>query len=566
VHNSTRSALVGLGLLALIVAAYWPSLPGEFIWDDDAHITHNELLWEPGGLARIWVPHNTQQYYPVSFTAWWLQFRLFGHEPLGYHLVNLLLHAGSAILIWRLLHRLAVPGAVWIGLAFGLHPMNVESVAWAMELKNCLSLFLMLCSAHAYLRFDRVREERGSSAPAAWTLAFALFVLALLAKTVTATLPAALILAFLWMRRRVRLAPLVPFFVAGIGLGLFTAYIEKVDIRAEGDDFAFTLVDRFELATRALTHYASTLAWPRELLFVYPRVAPGTDPAGFAWRAALLVAVLAIVLRAWARGRRGAALSLFLFAGTLFPALGFVDVFPFVFSFVADHFAYIASIGFLAFLVGGLFTFAPAVARAPVAALACAALGVATWFHTHHYASGRALYEHTLEHNPEAWLCHSMLGTLDLREGREALARGSSAEARATFERGAATLARGLELRPNHPIMLFNLGFTLVNLGRYDEALVPARKAANRPPHSADSYAVVGLIQLRRGEESLARGWFERALAQDAANFTANMELGDLAATAGRPQEAREHYRAAERGAVDASSRARAREKLRRLQ
>lgn len=565
-HNRTRSTLVGLGIVLLILAAYGPSLPGEFIWDDDAHITHNELLWEPGGLARIWVPHNTQQYYPVSFTAWWLQFRLFGQDPLGYHVVNLLLHAGSAVLIWRLLRRLAVPGAPWIGLAFGLHPMNIESVAWAMELKNCLSLFLMLCSAHAYLRFDRIHQERGAFAPAAWTLAFALFVAALLAKTVTATLPAALILAFLWMRRRVRLAPLLPFFAVGIALGLFTAYIEKVDIRAEGDDFAFSLLDRIELATRALTHYASTLAWPRELLFVYPRVAPGTDPAGFAWRAGLLVLVLVGVLAAWAKGRRGPALALFLFAGTLFPALGFVDVFPFVFSFVADHFAYIASIGGLTFLFGGLFTWAPAPVRVPVAALACAALGFGTWLHAHHWARGRALYEHTLDHNPEAWLCHSMLGTLDLREGREALARGDTAEANERLERAVATLERGLELRPNHPIMLFNLGFSLVNLGRYDEALVPARKAANRPPHSADSYAVVGLIQLRRGEELKARGWFERALAQDPANFTAHLELGDLAATAGLVVEARDHYRAAQHGAVDEVSRARARDRLRQLE
>jgi protein O-mannosyl-transferase len=136
----TTSAPPALLLVVAVLIAYLPALQGGYIWDDNRYVTENPILPQPDGLAAIWTdPGATIQYYPMVFTTFWLEYRLWGLNPLGYHATNILLHALSALLLWAILRRLAVPGA-WLAAAlFALHPVHVESVAWVTERKNVLS-------------------------------------------------------------------------------------------------------------------------------------------------------------------------------------------------------------------------------------------------------------------------------------------------------------------------------------------------------------------------------------------------------------------------------------------
>ena len=257
------------GFLCHALLAYWPALHGAQLWDDDGHVT-KPALRSLAGLKGIWTEVGaTQQYYPVLHSAFWVEHRLWGDAVIGYHLVNVLLHAASALLVMAIMRRLALPGAWLGGLIFALHPVGVESVAWITEQKNTLSAFFYLGAAFFYLDFDQTR--RGSR----YFAAALLFVLALFSKTVTATLPAALLVVFWWRRGRLDffrdVLPLLPWFALSACSGLVTAWVEKFFIGAHGADFGLTFSQRVLLAGRALWFYADKLCWPGELVFIYPR-------------------------------------------------------------------------------------------------------------------------------------------------------------------------------------------------------------------------------------------------------------------------------------------------------
>ena len=264
-----KVSIFAAGLLVAVFLAYQPAWQGGFIWDDDAHVTRPELRsWQ--GLYRIWFDIGaTQQYYPLLHSVFWVEHKLWGDATLGYHLVNILLHAAAALLVALILRRLAIPGAYLAAAIFALHPVQVESVAWITELKNTLSAVFYLAAALVYLRSTKTRRP-----PLYWR-ALALFVLGLLSKTVTATLPAALLVIFWWQRGRLSwrrdVLPLVPFFVLGAAAGMFTAWVERKLIGAEGPAFDLTLIERCLIAGRAIWFYLGKLFWPGDLIFIYPR-------------------------------------------------------------------------------------------------------------------------------------------------------------------------------------------------------------------------------------------------------------------------------------------------------
>ena len=337
------AAIAGL-LFCAALAAYWPALNGEFLWDDNAHVTKPELQ-SLHGLFRIWFEVGaTQQYYPVLHSAFWVEHRLWGDSVLGYHLTNLCLHVLAACLLMWMVRRMALPGAWLAAFLFALHPVCVEAVAWIAEQKSTLSAVFYLAAASTYLNFDRTRRK------AAYFQALGLFVLALLSKTVTATLPAALLLIFWWQRRRIEwrrdVQPLAPFFLLGAGLGLFTAWVERNVIAAEGPEFALSFLQRVLLAGRVIFFYFGKLIWPANLTFTYPRWT--VDPSQwqqYVFPVGILAMAAALI---WlARRQRGPLAAFLYFCGTLFPALGFFNVFPFLYSYVADHFQYLASLGIL---------------------------------------------------------------------------------------------------------------------------------------------------------------------------------------------------------------------------
>ena len=333
-QRAVRTALAAVAIGVLLAAAYAPSLGGGFLWDDDAHVVDNPQLRDLAGLLRIWIPGHTPQYYPVTFSVFWLAYQLWGLCTLGYDLLNLALHGLNAWLVWRLLRLLGAPAPAGVAAAFALHPLHVESVAWVMELKNTLSGAFYLAAAICYVRFDGAREEAfvsGTAPPRArrdYALALLLFALALLSKSVTATLPAALVLMLVQRGGGLsprRLAPLAPLLALGLGLALHTAWLERELVGARGAAFDFTLAERALIASKALLFYAQKLLVPERLLFCHPRWEIQGAPLAAYWPIAAVAAVAGALLLAFARGRRGAPLALAFYAGSLFPALGFID-------------------------------------------------------------------------------------------------------------------------------------------------------------------------------------------------------------------------------------------------
>lgn len=455
-HHARWSWLGWFALLGVGLAVYWPALHGAMLWDDDAHLTRPELR-SAFGLARIWFELGaTQQYYPVMHSSFWLQHRFWGDDTTGYHVVNLLLHVSSAGLIVVLMQRLRLAGA-WLAAAlFALHPVSVESVAWISELKNTLSTFLYLLALLAWLKFD----ERSDATPrAAWrwyALATLCFVGAALTKTVTVTLPAALLVIGWWRRGTMRwrdLAPLLPWFAFAVLAGLTTAWVERHLVGATGEAFTLTFLDRAQLAGRIAWFYFGKLLWPAPLVFIYPR----WEATAIGWWplvAALVTLTLLWSLRKHCRGPLAVAL---LFGGTLFPALGFFDVYPFQYSYVADHFQYLASIALFVGIGHGLTTALGQCTlplpgwRVGLAAGLGLTLAVLSWRQAHEYRDNFALYHATLQKNPTCWMADHNLGL-------EYANRGDFAQA-VTFYRDA------LRLKPNYAEVHSNLGLALLNLG-----------------------------------------------------------------------------------------------------
>jgi tetratricopeptide (TPR) repeat protein len=434
-------------LLVVTVVAYWPSIGGGFIWDDDDYVLNNVELRTVDGLQRLWIPTVTRQYYPVVFTSFWIEYQIWGDTPLGYHLVNVVLHLANVMLVWRIFTALGVRGAWLIAAVFALHPVHVESVAWITERKNVLSTLFYLLATLTYLRFDRGDPDRWR-----WYTATAiLFLLALLSKTVTCTLPAALVLALLYRYRKImvsRLLPLVPLLVLGLALALHTVYLERSNVGAVGPDFQFTFLDRCLIAARALLFYPWKILWPDPIIFFYPRWSIGGLSALAYWPIALVIAIAAASVLAFVRGWRGPALALAFYAGTIFPALGFFNIYPMRFSFVADHFQYLASLGLIAFFVGG----AAYLLRGQrwstlLAPVVLVPLLVLTWRAGAKYENVETLWQATIADNDSAWMPHSELAAIHLARAEQWSQMGEVTAATTALAQAHERVERAIQLK-----------------------------------------------------------------------------------------------------------------------
>ncbi|HEY2843777.1 MAG TPA: tetratricopeptide repeat protein, partial [Bryobacteraceae bacterium] len=471
------------GLYALIFlttfAAYAPAINGRLLWDDDAHVTRPAMR-TLHGLWRIWFEVGaTQQYYPLLHSAFWIEHRLWGDAVFGYHLVNIVLHALAACLVVAIVRRLALPGAWLAGFIFALHPVCVEAVAWISEQKSTLSAVFYLGAALAYLDFDQTRRK------SRYAIGLGLFGLALLSKTVTATLPAALLVVFWWQRGRLNwkrdIAPLTPWLALGAAAGLLTTAVERTVIAAQGSDYALTLTQRFLVAGRAIWFYAGKVLWPENLTFIYPH---WTIDSSRWWQYLFplgAIAVAAGLLRI-ARRHRGPLAAYLFFVGTLFPVLGFLNVYPFVFSYVADHFQYLASLGIIVPFAWSVAKLAESKRVAPkVTMLLPAVLGAITWSQSHMYLDAETLYRETLTRNPDCWMAHNNLGSI--------LAKipGRLSEAETHFE-------AALRLRPNYPEAHTNLGLIWSKMpGRLPDAIHQYEEALRIKPDYPGAHYNLGI-------------------------------------------------------------------------
>lgn len=520
--------------MAALLPAYGPVWTAGFIWNDVDYVTAPALR-SLAGLARIWSEIGaTEQYYPVLHSWFWLQHRLFGDAPLGYHLVNVVAHALAAGLFWSVLRRLSVPGAGWAAFLFALHPVAVESVAWIAEQKNTVSLVLYLAAALAWWRFEERRR------PMDYAVASGLFALALLAKSVTATLPAALLVVAWWRRGRIDwradVRPLLPWLAAGAAFGLFTAWVEHGVVGARGAEFELGLLERALLAGRVSWFYLGKLAWPAELIFIYPR---WTVDAAVGWQWLYPLVLLGALYAAWRlRNRSRAPLAaLLFFLGSLFPTMGFLNVYAFQFSFVADHWQYLPMLGPLA-LVAAVATcwaekFGPDARRlAAVGGVALLALlGWRTWEQSRLYRDIETFYRETLAANPDSWMGRNNLGLLLIESGRAAEAVEHLREA--------------ARLKPRHAEVANNYGVALRATGRAAEARAQFLRATELKPGYAEAEFNLALALAEAGESAAAKERYARVLAWRPQHAKAANNLGNLLLAEERVVEALELFRAA---------------------
>ncbi len=538
------AALAGLFCATLI--AYGPALQGGLVWDDVSHVTAPGLQ-SFQGLWRIWFELGaTQQYYPLLHSAFWLEHHIWGDAVLGYHLTNVALHAVAAYLVVLIVRRLSLPGAWLAGLIFALHPVCVEAVAWISEQKSTLSGVFYLAAALTYLNFDRTRRKPQ------YFLALGLFVLALLSKTVTATLPAALLVVFWWQRGRLAwrrdVLPLLPWLAVGASAGLFTAWVESTPqfIGAQGPEYALTLPQRLLLAGRVPWFYAGKVLWPSNLMFVYPR---WTIDPGEWWQYLfpLGIVALAVALGLLARKNRGPLAGFLFFSGTLFPALGFLNVYPFRYSYVADHFQYLAALGIIVPAASGLTVLARRISLGKIGAVALpalllATLGARTWLQSGTYRDYETLFRETLARNPGSALVHNNLGTILM------LKPGGVPEALAQFE-------AAVRLQPNSPEYLVNLGLALAQTpSRLPDAIAEYQTALRIDPDFYAAHLNLGLAYAQmpgRGEDAIAANQkavasSQRALRSEPGSWQAHLNLGiAYAQMPGRQADAIAEYRAA---------------------
>jgi tetratricopeptide (TPR) repeat protein len=531
------------------LVAYLPATRNGFIWDDDSYITKNPTLTAPNGLSLIWLDlRASPQYYPLTFSLFYLENLLWGLNPAGFHLVNIALHACNAVLVWFVLRRLGVPGSYFAAGLFALHPVEVESVAWVTEQKNTLSGLLSLAALRSYLQFQPLPSERNAESPCRfrwWWYGFSLglFVLALLAKSVVATLPGVLLLLLWWKRPRLELRDvlaLAPFFIVGAALGLNTARLEVSHVGAHGPDFMRTPLDRLLIACRAICFYAGKLIAPAKLTFFYPRW--HVDPSDARqWLPVLAVSptilVLFLLRRRLGKGPLTAVLCFFVI---LSPGLGFVNIFPTRFSFVADHFQYHASVALIA-LIGAVaarpFSELP---DRPLLATATAVpilflLGSLTWSQCLVYRDSMTLWTDTLAKNPMAWAAHTNLANLLKARGR--------------YEEALEHYMKTLELRPHDLLGYLNLGEAFFQLGDMPRAIETYERGirclADQPADRSKLETNMGSVYFTLGDMDRAIERFRQAIVSDPLSAHAHSNLGLALAARGQRVEAIEELRIA---------------------
>jgi protein O-mannosyl-transferase len=526
-------------LVLLIFLAYYPTLRCGFIWDDDAYVTENPLLTAPDGMKRIWFSMDSpSQYFPLTYTMFRLERPFWGLNPAGYHLFNILLHAANAWLVWRLLKRLGVPGA-WLAAAlFALHPVQVESVAWITERKNLLSLFFFLLAWRAWIEFV---DERPGPVWRWYGLSLLFYVLALFAKTTACTLPAALLLV-LWLKEkpiaRSRLAQVAPFVALGLAMGLLTMWWERYHQGTEGSYYGLGWPERVLLASRAVWFYVGKLAWPAPLIFSYPKWTIDVgDPWAYVWPVASMGLAGLIY---WARGwlGRGVEAAVLFYVAMLSPMLGFIMLATFQYSYVADHYQYVASIGLLALAAAAITVISGRLrgkwAWGPPAGcgILLLGLGVLTWRQTGIYRDRETLWRDTLKKNPASWMAHDNLGTCLFETGR--------------LEDAMELFRRSLKLNPNGVVGHNNYSAALQRCGRLDEAEAMLRKALELAPGYIPSHINLVKIFQKRGQLNEVVEEFKTILQLLPPSGPARIGLADSLCLLGRPGEAIPYYREAQ--------------------
>jgi tetratricopeptide (TPR) repeat protein len=529
----------GALLVLATVLVYLPATHCGYIWDDDVYVTGNPLLTAPDGLWRIWFSFDSpSQYFPLVYTTMRLEHGLWGLAPFGYHCVNIILHAVNGLLLWRLLLRMEIPGAWFAAAIFAVHPVQVESVAWVTELKNVEMGFFFLLALIAWTGF--IEGQHGRAWGYYW-LALALYALALFSKTTACTMPAALLI-ICWLRgqriRWRRIGEIVPFGLMGVGMGLLTVWWERYHQGTQGALFTIGLPERVLIAGRGVWFYLDKLIWPATLTFSYPHwTLSAGDVTAWYWLDWVCIFGLVTFLGREVIGR-GVFAGFAFFVAMLGPVLGFLMLYTFRYTFVADHYQYLACIGPIALVCGGGATLAehyPRIrsAMGALAGLTILTLGVLTWKQCHIYRNDESIWRDTLIKNPGSLMAHYNLANELMRDGR--------------FAESLEHYNRAVEIDPAFFEARCNRADLLAHVGRSREAAADYEEAVKIEPNNAGVQNGYGMVleKLGRGAEAVAH--LQEAARLEPNAPIAEKNLADALERGGDLTGALPHYQALER-------------------
>ena len=556
--------LVGMGLWV-----FSPAWAGGWVWDDTAEILLNGPIrssWH--AIGGMWTAPTGADYFPLKETVQWIEWHLWGDAPVGYHLVSISLHLLSALLFWRLLRRMGVPFAWTAALFFAVHPMVVESVAWIAELKNTLSLPLLLASALAYVAFDECRERPDGAWKAEYALSLFFFVASILAKSSGVMFPF-VVLIYGWVRHgritKGAISSAAPFAAMSGAVGAATVWFQEHRAIAGVVAPAGGPVERLAIAGHALVFYLVKAILPWPIAPVYPGWKVGSSFLADAWPWLAILAIASVLWSCRARWGRGAILASGWFVLNLVPVLGFIRMSFARLSPVSDHFAYISLLGVVGGLAGGLGglaqLWARKGARLALGSAVVLVLGVFAW-ESHelsaNYRDDRTFWEFASRQNPKAWAPRNNLGLIDLAAGRLPDAAGQfeevlrSGEKQAEvynnlgvtytrlgrYDEAAAQFVEALRLQPGYPVAEANLGNVLAQTRQYDQAIVHYRRSLELKPDVADVHTRLGMALLLTDSPNEAAAEFTDAIRLDPNAAEPRYRLATLLANTGQLSEA----------------------------
>ena len=562
-------------IFLLVLAAYWPLHTAGYIWDDGGWLVHNHFAHHWRGLWNIWFnPHDSIQYYPMVFTAFNIQWHIWGGNAFGYHLLNIVMQAADAVLLWRILKALGLRSA-WIAAAiWAIHPVQVETVGWVVEQKSLLSALFLFPAVLAWTRFADFTSNRAVGEPILtarqwklYALATLSFILALCSKTDACIVPVVLLFVLIWKRGFINkrdILLLAPWMVLGFLAALMTIHIEHGQAGAKGHGFQFSVAQHLIIAGKDLWFYPFKLFWPWPMMAVYPRWHI-SHPAAWEWIFPVTAFAIPLVLLALSRKiGRGPFVAVCVYGLMISPLLGFIAFYTEEYTFVADHYQYLACIGIIVLVTqaaAGIFSrlgrsdkpsndlslpakgqasaAVPAKVRGisswlgvAVSVLVLPALGTMTWAQSEIYTPPLRVWTHNIKYNPDCWLAMEHVGVHEYRKGHVAAAL-------VLFLR-ANELSHGGNLIVNS-----NLGDVYRHLGQYAKAIAYYRRslavAGRQPPviaHLVDCYEKIGnwrqaYLDLLHGVQLLPR------------SADLQTELGSMLARAGHAKRALPHFRAA---------------------
>jgi tetratricopeptide (TPR) repeat protein len=521
--------------VVLVLVAYLPAFGGGWLWDDDILITANPLVTEARGLWGIWFNNTSPDYFPVTLTACWIEYRLWADWAPGYHAVNIAWHAANTVLVWRILVRLGVPGAWLAAAVWGVHPVTVTSVAWVAERKNTLSMFFGCLSVLGWMSYEDSGERRFYG----WSLLS--FVVALLAKTSLVTLPLILPVLSWWRRGRVTRIDLlrtIPFLLASLVLGLVTLWYQMTQTRSPGPGAAVALMASLPrggvLAGRAVGFYLWKDLWPTGLTMVY-----GLWPLETSRPLAYLptLGVVAVVAGLWwwremPWARAGLfATSVFLLA--LLPILGFLPAaYLKAHACVADHWQYVALVAPVALAVAaGHRLLGGQRERLVAAGIVLAILGVLTFRQAAIHRTPKSMWTHNLAIT-DVWEAHLGMSLVLAQEGR----KGEAIDEARLAVAGA----------PQAIITNSNLTGLLMEEQRYPEALQAYRAVLAIGGNSdVRVYRGAGLASALMGDLAAAERYFAAGAAIAPDSFEILLDWGQALDGLRRPRDAVARYREA---------------------